>query len=67
MVSKTIQIEVVLNFLNTLFSKAIFYKDKEMIGELNHLRHNIYYGEDFVYEDLLTKLQNIELKLESHE
>jgi len=62
-----VQNEVVLNFLNTLFSKAMFFKDDEMICELNKLRHHIYYEKDFDYELILSELKVMEVKLKRYE
>ncbi len=63
---KIIQIEVALNFLNTLFAKAIYFSDKKMIKEIELLRRNIYYG-DFEYDSFLKKLQEVEKKLNQYE
>lgn len=62
-----IQIEVVLNFLNTLLSKAIFFKDGESIEKLHTLRHVVYYGSNFEYDSMLRKLQEIEVILKHYE
>ena len=64
---KVIQIEIMLNFLNTLFAKAVFLKNNELINELNILRHDIYYGDNFNYELIIKKLQYIEIKLKIYE
>ena len=61
-----IQIEVALNFLNTLFGKAIYFNDNKIIDELVVLRHNIYYG-DFNYDLFLKNLQDIEIKLKKYD
>lgn len=64
---KVIQIEVALNFLNTLFGKAVYFKDAEAINELNVLRRGIYHDDDFVYERIIQMLQDREIKLQRHE
>jgi hypothetical protein len=61
------QIEVVLNFLNTLFAKAINFKKVHIVNELSALRREIYYGDNFDYELTLKKLQDIVGRLEFKE
>jgi len=63
---KVMQIEVILNFLNTLFAKAVSFKDEEVTNKLNLIRHDVYHG-DFVYELFLAKLQEIEVILKKYE
>jgi hypothetical protein len=63
MTDEIIQVEVSLNFLNTLLAKAVYFKDIGLITELGQLRHDIYYSETFSYELLLEKLKNIERSL----
>lgn len=60
---KVLQTEVIFNFLNTLFGKAIFLKDIKTVNELSLLRHDLYYGDDFDYEIILKKIKIIELNL----
>ncbi|MCK9351380.1 MAG: hypothetical protein WCT49_02965 [Candidatus Paceibacterota bacterium] len=62
-----IQNEVALNYLNTLFGKAIFFKDLEKVHQLNVLRHTVYYEKDFDYEAVLKILGEIEEKLKRYE
>ena len=60
---KVIEIEIALNFLNTLFAKAIYLNDFKVVNEINMLRHSVYYGDSFNYEATLKKLQMIEKEL----
>ncbi|MDO8659316.1 MAG: hypothetical protein Q7K54_01820 [Candidatus Parcubacteria bacterium] len=66
MKDRVIQIEVVLNFLNTLHAKALHFKDNVIADELSAVKHNIYYG-DFEEKLLLNNLKNIESKLKKYE
>ena len=62
-----IQIEVALNFINTLLAKANYFKDSKVADELTSLRHDIYYGKIFQYPDIIKKLQGINLVLNKYE
>ena len=53
MTDKVLQIEVILNFLNTLFGKAISLHNTKITNELSLIRKNIYYGDDFEYDVIL--------------
>lgn len=66
MKDKVIQIEVVLNFLNTLHAKALYFKDNAIANELSVVKHNIYYG-DFEEKLVLNNLKNIESRLNKYE
>ena len=61
-----IQIEVALNFINTLLAKANYFKDNKVADELNSLRHGIYYGETFQYTYYIEKLQEIKQVLNKY-
>lgn len=63
MTDKVLQIEVILNFLNTLFGKAISLHNTKITNELSLIRKNIYYGDDFEYDVILKKLQALEMDL----
>lgn len=63
---KTIQTEVVLNMINTLFAKANFYKDEETVSRLNECRRKIYY-EEFNYDEIISLLKEIEIYLKKYE
>lgn len=62
-----IQLEVSLNFLNTLFSKAMYYNDTKAVNNLCSLRKSIYYEDNFVYEIILKKLQETEIELRQYD
>lgn len=62
---EVLQIELLLNFTNTLFVKAVAFKDVEIINELHNIRHGIYYDKDFNYECILEKLKSIDIKLKT--
>ncbi len=57
-----LQIELLLNLLNTLFGKAMFYKDYATTNELSLIRRRIYYG-DCEYNSTLESLKQISTKL----
>lgn len=61
------QIEIILNFLNTLFGKAVYYKDDKIIGELSTLRRSIYYGGEFDYDSIFKQLKDKENELNKYE
>lgn len=63
---KVIQLEVILNMLNTLLAKANFFKDKEIVIKLNNYRNNIYYGK-FDYAEIVLALKEIEIFLKKYE
>jgi hypothetical protein len=67
MQDKVIQIEVALNFLNTLFGKAIYFKNKDIVDKLSSLRRSIYYKDDFEYYLFLEQLQSIEVQLKKYD
>jgi hypothetical protein len=62
-----IQIEVALNFLNTLFSKAVYFNDMTSINKLNDIRYDIYYGNLFNYDTCIKNLKYIEGLLNKYE
>ena len=62
-VSKT---EVLLNILNMVLTKALYFKDNVSIKKLSDLRHAIYYGE-FNYNVTLNSLREIEGNLSKYE
>jgi hypothetical protein len=62
---EVIQIEIVLNFLNTLFAKAVYFNDEPIRKELADFRHEIYYEKRFNYESSIEKLQAISKELEA--
>lgn len=62
-----IQLEVLLNLLNTVFGKAVYYKDYVMVKRLSTIRHTIYYTNDYVYESLLKELHGLDLELNKYE
>lgn len=64
-VEEVSQIELLLNFTNTLFAKAIAFKDAEMIEELYKTRRGIYYDDEFNYEKILGKLKESDIKLKN--
>jgi len=64
---KIIKMEILLNFLNSLLSKAIFYKDTKIISELTLIRHNIYYSPEFNYELTFQALKIQEEKLSKYD
>jgi hypothetical protein len=61
-----LEIEVVLNMLNTVFAKAVFFNDVSVISKLNTMRHNIYYGE-FNYESYLSLLKETDKYLQKYD
>ena len=61
-----LQIEVLLNMLNTVFAKAVHFKNDELIKELHTLRHKIYY-ENFNYEESLNLLKKADIELSKYE
>lgn len=64
---QVIQIEVALNFVNTLLSKAVAFKDNNLINELSNLRHDIYYGDVFDYDNVIGELKSFDVKLKKYE
>ena len=54
-----IQVEVALNFVNSLLAKAVYFKDDDFRKELSGIRHSIYYDGDFNHESIIKKLQDI--------
>ena len=53
-----LQIEIALNMLNTLFAKAVAFKDDKTFYELYKIRNKIYYG-DFNYDSTIESLKKI--------
>lgn len=64
---EVLQIEVLLNMLNTLLSKAIYFKDTNLTNELQIIRHDVYYSDNFNYNSLLEKLKTIDKDLKKYE
>ena len=64
---KIIQVEIILNLLNTIFGRAICDKDTEVVKELSLLRHEIYYGDNFDYGLILKQLEDKEKVLKQYE
>ncbi len=58
MTDNTLQTEVLLNMLNTVFAKAVYFKNLELIEKLSLMRHRIYYG-NFDYVDNIKTLKEI--------
>lgn len=61
-----LRIELLLNMINTLFGKAVFFKDTKIIDELTDIRHEIYY-DTFHYDISLEKLSKVAIKLKKYE
>ncbi len=64
---KVLQIEILLNMINTLLGKAIYFKDNILINDLQFIRHNVYYEDVFEYNSLLERLSVIDKKLKEYE
>jgi hypothetical protein len=61
-----LQTEVLLNMLNMVLAKAVFFKDEEIIKKISDFRHKIYY-EDFDYDESIVYLKNLEKELSKYE
>jgi hypothetical protein len=59
---KVLRVETMLNKLNTLLSKAVYYKDTQAVDELNMLRRMLYYN-DVDFNVFADKLKSAEEKL----
>lgn len=57
------QMETLLNLLNTIFAKAVHCKDEASIQQLVDLRHSFYYSDNFDCESCLVALNRIDLSL----
>lgn len=61
-----LQTELILNMINTLFGKAIFFQDAHVIKELSQLRHSVYYAH-YHYDEVLKHLEKIDIILQAYE
>lgn len=60
-----LETEVVLNMLNTLLGKALFFSDTETANELEQLKHALYY-EGASPDVCLTQLETLRSRLSHH-
>jgi hypothetical protein len=61
-----LKVETLLNMFNTVFAKAVYFKDDKAIAKLVTLRHSIYYT-DFNFEETQNTLNEIDLSLKEYE
>lgn len=66
LMDRVLQIEVLLNWLNTLFAKSSCFDDIESIDELHLLRKQIYY-KDFDYDITSQALEKISDRLKKYD
>lgn len=52
------QTEVLLNMVNTLLAKAMYFHDSAVIRRIHDLQHQVYYG-NYEYDSMIAVLQEI--------
>jgi len=61
--NKVVEVEVLLNIVNTLLSKARFLKRDKEFNNLKSIRHDIYYQDNLDYKLTMHSLKEIDGKL----
>lgn len=56
--SGILQVEILIERINMLLAKSVYFSDEEAIQELERLRHKIYY-EDFDYQTILSRIDEL--------
>ena len=57
------QIEVLLNVLNTILAKAVYFKDEPAMNKLINLRRAVYYDAAFDYGGSLAIVKEVNTRL----
>ena len=58
---KILEVEILLDRINTLFAKSVYHKNSALIEKLNSLRQEIYYKE-LDYEKILNALKKCDVQ-----
>lgn len=61
-----IQVELLLNMLNSALTKAMYFKDDFLIKQLSDMQHSIYY-DSFNVDVFLQKLKEIDIELKKYD
>lgn len=63
---RILEIEICLNYLNSLMAKSVAFHDVSACDELSALRRQIYYGA-FDYHAIFQSLKDLDEKLKKYE